>query len=43
MEALLVSILGKPLSAITEDDYNHILDEVGFIPRVVPLIKDVTA
>lgn len=43
MEALLVSILEKSLSAITEEDYNHILDEVGFVPRVVPLIKEVTA
>lgn len=43
MEALLVSLLGKPLAAITEEDYNRILDEVGFKPRIVPLTKFKTA
>lgn len=43
MEALLVTMLGKPLSAITAEDYNKILDDVGFIPRVVALKKTVTA
>lgn len=43
MEALLVSLLGKPIDQITEEDYNRILDEVGFAPRVVPLRKAATA
>jgi len=38
MEALLVSLLGKPLGDINEEDYNQILNEVGFAPRVVPLV-----
>lgn len=33
MEALLVAILNKPVSAITPQDYLRLLDEIGFKPR----------
>ncbi|HBG09690.1 MAG: quinate 5-dehydrogenase [Firmicutes bacterium] len=37
MEALLVAVLGKPVSAITPEDYLRLLDEIGFKPRREPL------
>jgi hypothetical protein len=37
MEAVLVSLLGKPPAEITEADYQKVLDEVGFKPRIVEL------
>lgn len=37
MEALLVALLAKPIDEITEEDYNCILDEVNFKPRIVDL------
>lgn len=33
MEGLLVALLDKPLAEITPDDYNHMLDKIGFSPR----------
>ena len=33
MEALLVALLEKPLADITADDYNRMLDVIGFAPR----------
>jgi len=33
MEALLVAILNRPVSAITPQDYLRLLDEIGFKPR----------
>jgi hypothetical protein len=33
MEALLVALLNKPLAEITPDDYNRMLDRIGFEPR----------
>lgn len=43
MEAVLVSLLGKSLDEITENDYLNILDAVGFKPRIVDLEKVRTA
>jgi hypothetical protein len=37
MEALLVSIIGKPADQITEDDYRSLLRELDFRPGVVYL------
>ncbi len=37
MEALLVALLDKPLSAITPADYLGMLDKVGFKPRIEDL------
>ncbi len=37
MEALLVSIIGKPVDQITEDDYRNLLRELDFRPGVVYL------
>jgi len=39
MEALLVALLDKPLSAITPQDYLMMLDKVGFKPRIEDLRK----
>lgn len=33
MEALLVALLDKPLAEITPNDYNRMLDKIGFVPR----------
>ena len=33
MEALLVALLNKPLAEITPEDYNRMLDKIGFVPR----------
>lgn len=33
MEGLLVALLDKPLSEITPEDYNRMLDKIGFVPR----------
>lgn len=33
MEGLLVALLDKPLAEITPDDYNRMLDKIGFTPR----------
>ncbi len=33
MEGLIVALLDKPLNEITADDYNKVLDEIGFVPR----------
>lgn len=33
MEGLIVALLDKPVSEITPDDYNAMLDEIGFVPR----------
>ncbi|NMB19300.1 MAG: quinate 5-dehydrogenase [Firmicutes bacterium] len=33
MEALIVALLEKPLAEITPDDYNQMLDSIGFSPR----------
>lgn len=33
MEGLLVALLDKPLAEITPEDYNHMLDKIGFKPR----------
>ena len=33
MEALLVALLKKPLAEITPEDYNGMLDKIGFVPR----------
>ncbi|NLL42077.1 MAG: quinate 5-dehydrogenase [Firmicutes bacterium] len=33
MEALLVALLNKPLADITPEDYNRMLDKIGFMPR----------
>lgn len=33
MEALLVALLNKPLAEITTEDYNRMLDKIGFVPR----------
>lgn len=35
MEAVLVALLGKPQSKISEEDYNRVLDQVNFTPRVI--------
>lgn len=43
MEAVIVSLLGKPLNEISVNDYNQILDRVAFVPRVVRLDKIRTA
>lgn len=37
MEALLVSIIGKPVDLITEEDYRNLLRELDFHPGVVYL------
>ncbi|MGE5543798.1 MAG: quinate 5-dehydrogenase [Bacillota bacterium] len=37
MEALLVSIIGKPVDLITEDDYRNLLRELDFRPGVIYL------
>ena len=37
MEALLVSIIGKPVDQITEDDYRNLLRELDFQPGVIYL------
>lgn len=37
MEALLVSIIGKPADKITEDDYRNLLRELDFRPGVIHL------
>lgn len=37
MEAVLVVLMGKPIGEITEEDYNAILDQVKFMPRVIEL------
>lgn len=33
MEGLLVALLDKPLEEITPEDYNRVLDKIGFRPR----------
>lgn len=33
MEALLVALLRKPLEEITPEDYDQMLDKIGFVPR----------
>lgn len=33
MEALLVALIDKPLAEITPQDYNEMLDKIGFAPR----------
>lgn len=40
MEAVLVSILQKPIEEITVDDYYTILEEVHFRPRIVNLYQE---
>lgn len=40
IEALLVALLGKRHQDITPDDYNLILDQVGFKPRVIQLVGE---
>jgi hypothetical protein len=37
MEALLVSIIGKPVDQITDDDYRDLLRELDFQPGVIYL------
>jgi len=34
MEALIVALIGKKADEITPDDYNDILDQIGFVPRI---------
>lgn len=43
MEAVLVTLLNKSVQEITEEDYQTILDQVGFLPRIVDLAKVMTA
>jgi hypothetical protein len=43
MEAVLVTLLDKPVQEITEEDYQTILDQVGFLPRIVNFAKAMTA
>lgn len=33
MEGLIVALLDKPIDEITTDDYNSMLDKIGFVPR----------
>ena len=40
MEAILVALLGRKPQYISEQDYNDILDRVGFKPRIVDLQKN---
>ncbi|MDD2402605.1 MAG: quinate 5-dehydrogenase [Clostridia bacterium] len=40
MEAVLVTLLNKPLESITEEDYKYILASVKFIPRFIKLDKE---
>lgn len=35
MEAVMVVLLNKPLAEITAEDYNRVLDQVDFFPRLV--------
>lgn len=35
MEALLVAFLGKPVNTVTAQDYEEMLDRIGFLPRVL--------
>lgn len=43
MEAVLVVLLGKAVEVITADDYNQILDQANFKPRIAHLVKIETA
>jgi hypothetical protein len=43
MEAVLVTLLDKPVKEIAEEDYHTILDQVGFLPRIVNFEKAMTA
>ena len=43
MEAVLVALLGKAVEDITVDDYNQILEQVNFKPRIDNLVKIGTA
>jgi hypothetical protein len=40
MEAVLIVLLKKPVNAITEADYNNILDVLDFKPRIEILAKE---
>jgi hypothetical protein len=37
MEAVLVSLAGKPWTSLTQDDYDHLLDQLALKPRIVHL------
>lgn len=43
MEAVLVALLNKPVESISVEDYEQILDQVDFRPRIVDLQKLKTA
>ncbi|WP_337961007.1 hypothetical protein [Caloramator sp. mosi_1] len=40
LEAVLVTLINKPQEQITSDDYNEMLDKLGFKPRVVVLKEE---
>jgi hypothetical protein len=37
MEAVLVSLAGKPYNELTPNDYEELLEKIGFLPRIEKL------